>query len=148
MTRHWIEAYVDTNQVSFRLECADRENCTDTAESSRGTCAVQDWFNEDGTHLLCFPADKQEVLGQVDVMAWWRGYGEDAELELRPATTRRLSIKWHRDAIEGAAKRITEILSDTAANDIAVINGKRITMMDLYCLRDAANAVLADMDES
>lgn len=85
MTRHWVEAYVDRDQVSFRLICEDVATCEDTVEEDRGAyCAVMEWFSADGAYLLSFPDGRNDVFGRVEVDTKWTGYGEDAELELVP----------------------------------------------------------------
>lgn len=86
MTRHWVEAYVDNlDGVSFRLVCEEPGNCVDTLEEFRSAgCSVTEWFGEVGGELVVFPPDKQVTFGTLEVAAKWRGFGEDAELELRP----------------------------------------------------------------
>lgn len=85
MTRHWIEAYVDQDTVSFRCICEDIATCSETAQQVRGeSCAMSDWFDADGTHLLSFPLERKDVLGRVEVAAKWIGWDEDVELWLVP----------------------------------------------------------------
>lgn len=85
MTRHWVEAYVDHDRISFRMICEEMDTCADTAKSCRGeSCAVADWFDADGVDLFDFPRDRQDVLGRVEVAAKWTGSDEDSELCLIP----------------------------------------------------------------
>lgn len=82
MTRHWIEAFVAHDTVSFRCVCEDVAGCTETASGL--SCAVVDWFKNVGVELLDWPSDRKDIVGRFEVAAQWTGYDEDAVLSLVP----------------------------------------------------------------
>lgn len=85
VTRHWLEAYVDQDCVSFNLICEHPKACMETGEQWRQQgCALLDFFAEYRTELLDFPADRKDVIGQIEVAAQWTGAGEDSDLRLTP----------------------------------------------------------------
>jgi len=90
MTKHWIEAYVDHDTVSFRLACEHPTACEETAEWARQLgCAVKDWFDDAGIDLLGFPRGVEVPIGRIEVRCEWQGAAEDSELYLRrPASER------------------------------------------------------------
>lgn len=86
-TRHWVEAYVDVDQVSFEVTCEHPKDCQETAEEVRSLgCAVKDFWSDMGPELFGFPRGERTTFGKVEVACDWRGIGEDCELYLIPPT--------------------------------------------------------------
>jgi hypothetical protein len=84
-TRHWLEAYVEQDQMSARLICEQPTACTETADD-KGECAIADWYDNSGfIDIVNFPVARPDVFGRVEVTVEWEGYDDDAYCILRPA---------------------------------------------------------------
>jgi hypothetical protein len=85
MTAHWLEAFIDHDEIGARLICSNPTNCEDTDPDHRSLgCAVVSWWEGDPSGLLDWPLGDQRVFGRIQIAAKWFGYGEDSELYLVP----------------------------------------------------------------
>lgn len=84
-TRHWLEAWIDTDTISSRVTCEHPDDCTATPAISRHQgCAIRDHHDNIGDELLTFPYGVKPLIGRVEIGVEWMGPAEDAYVALVP----------------------------------------------------------------
>lgn len=84
MTRHWVEAYADWDEICGRVVCEHPTDCQDTHPDNRPNgCAVVEWADNCSiSDLLHWPRGDHPVIGRLLVGVEWAGSDDDAELTL------------------------------------------------------------------
>ena len=87
MTRHWVEANIDTTGAGVDLICEHPTACMETSDEVRNLgCAVGDFYDAMGTQVFELPDKAPVTLGRVEVATSWRGSPDAQELVLTPIT--------------------------------------------------------------
>jgi len=84
-TRHWLEAWIDCDQICSKIACEHPHNCTSTSVDTRHLgCTVIDFYDNIGEELINFPLGVKPLFGRVEVGVRWMGPAEDAYIDIVP----------------------------------------------------------------